>query len=58
MMGTTRSQGIQIFWVDVWKEGARRQREEKQKESGISGEMAVSPLPGLPNQQLSFKTHP
>ena len=54
-MGVTRSQGSQILRTDVWEEGARRQREEKQKEHGISGEMDVSPCSGLPNQQLSFK---
>ena len=57
-MGVTRSQGIQILRAVVWEEGARRQREEKQKENGISSEMDVSLSSGLPNQQLSFKNHP
>lgn len=54
-MGVTRSQGSQILRTDVWEEGARRQREEKQNDNGISGEMDVSPCSGPPNQQLSFK---
>ena len=56
-MGVTRSQGIQILRAAVWEEGAKRQREEKQKENGISSEMDVSLSSGLPNQQLSFKNH-